>query len=191
MTVLLNHKPIDATGGWNISFEFRGDCAVTSTASFWKSIFGGIYSTCRVEAQSFATSRPDQWLVSPTKAMVVPVMRSAQRDREFVADLASHRAGLSESQMVGVSGGFCRKLIALLRSRPMAALPLRNCSKLSVQRMRGGTFFRLCAQAHGKITPNRARQPRDLHHLYGLVDICQGICYKIAMSERHVKLFKN
>jgi len=38
------------------------------------------------------------------KAMVVPVMRSAQRDREFVADLASHRAGLSESQMVGVSG---------------------------------------------------------------------------------------
>ncbi len=38
------------------------------------------------------------------KAMVVPVMRSTQRDREFVADLASHRAGLSESQMVGVSG---------------------------------------------------------------------------------------
>jgi len=36
--------------------------------------------------------------------MVVPVMRSAQRDREFVADLASHRAELSESQMVGVSG---------------------------------------------------------------------------------------
>ena len=36
--------------------------------------------------------------------MVVPVMRSTQRDREFVADLASHRAGLGEPQMVGVSG---------------------------------------------------------------------------------------
>jgi hypothetical protein len=36
--------------------------------------------------------------------MVVPVMRSAQRYREFIADLASHRAGLSEPQMVGVSG---------------------------------------------------------------------------------------
>ena len=37
-------------------------------------------------------------------AMVFPVMSSAQRDREFVADLASHRARLSEPQMVGVSG---------------------------------------------------------------------------------------
>jgi len=32
--------------------------------------------------------------------MVVPVMRSAQGDREFVADLAPHRARLSEPQMV-------------------------------------------------------------------------------------------
>src|ERR1700736_3454249 len=38
------------------------------------------------------------------KAVVVPVMRSAQRYGEFVADLASHRAGLRESKMVGVSG---------------------------------------------------------------------------------------
>ncbi len=37
------------------------------------------------------------------KAMVVPVVSSTQRDREFVADLASHRARLSEPQMVGVS----------------------------------------------------------------------------------------
>ncbi len=51
--------------------------------------------------------------------------------------------------------------------------------------MRGGTFFRLCAQAHDdESTPNRARQ-------YPHIDICQGICHKIAMSERHVKLFKN
>jgi len=32
--------------------------------------------------------------------------------------------------------------------RQMAALPLRNGSKLSVQRRRDGTFFRLCTQAH-------------------------------------------
>ena len=31
-------------------------------------------------------------------------MGSAQRHRELVADLASHRAGLGEPQMVGVSG---------------------------------------------------------------------------------------
>src|SRR5712691_7290852 len=36
--------------------------------------------------------------------MVVPVMGSTEWYRELVADLASHRAGLSESQMVGVSG---------------------------------------------------------------------------------------
>ena len=36
------------------------------------------------------------------KAMVVPVMGSAQRYGELVADLAFHRAGLSKSQMVGV-----------------------------------------------------------------------------------------
>ena len=36
--------------------------------------------------------------------MDVPVMRSAQRYREFVADLESHRARLGESQMVGVGG---------------------------------------------------------------------------------------
>jgi hypothetical protein len=36
--------------------------------------------------------------------MIVPVMRSAQRYCEFVADLASHRARLREPQMVGVSG---------------------------------------------------------------------------------------
>ena len=35
--------------------------------------------------------------------MVVPVMRSAQRYGELVADLASHCAGLSEPKMVGVS----------------------------------------------------------------------------------------
>ena len=47
-------------------------------------------------------STPPGLLIS--EAMVVPVMRSAQRYGEFVADLASHRAGLSEPQMVGVSG---------------------------------------------------------------------------------------
>src|SRR5216684_3633903 len=36
--------------------------------------------------------------------MVVAVMRSAQRHRELVADLAPHRARLSEPQMVGVRG---------------------------------------------------------------------------------------
>ena len=39
-----------------------------------------------------------------TKAMVVPVMGPAQRYGEFVADLAPHRAGLSEAQMVRVCG---------------------------------------------------------------------------------------
>ena len=37
-------------------------------------------------------------------AFAVAVMGSAQRHREFIADLAPHRAGLSEPQMVGVSG---------------------------------------------------------------------------------------
>ena len=32
-------------------------------------------------------------------------MRSAKRHGEFVADLASHRPGLGEPQMVGISGG--------------------------------------------------------------------------------------
>jgi hypothetical protein len=36
--------------------------------------------------------------------MVVPVMRSAQWYREFVADLAPHRTGLGKSKMVRVSG---------------------------------------------------------------------------------------
>jgi hypothetical protein len=36
--------------------------------------------------------------------MVIPVMRSAKRHRELVADLTPHRAGLSEPQMVGVGG---------------------------------------------------------------------------------------
>ena len=36
--------------------------------------------------------------------MIVAVMSPAQRDRELVADLASHRARLGEPKMVGVSG---------------------------------------------------------------------------------------
>ena len=36
--------------------------------------------------------------------MIVAVMRSAQGHREFVADLASHRARLGEPQVVSVSG---------------------------------------------------------------------------------------
>jgi glycerol dehydrogenase-like iron-containing ADH family enzyme len=36
--------------------------------------------------------------------MVVAVMGSAQRHRELVAHLSSHRAKLSEPQVVGVSG---------------------------------------------------------------------------------------
>ena len=36
--------------------------------------------------------------------MVVPVMRSAKRYRELVADLAPHRPGLGELEMVGVNG---------------------------------------------------------------------------------------
>ena len=46
--------------------------------------------------------------------------------------------------------------------------------------MWGGTFFRLCAQGHCESTwPGIA--PLHAHHF---------ICYKMAMSERHVKLFK-
>ncbi len=73
----------------------------------------------------------------------------------------------------------------------MDALPLRNGSKLSIQQMQGGTFFRFCAQLYGEITPNRARQCL-LYALFGLMlDICHGICHMKAMTERHVKLFKN
>jgi len=36
--------------------------------------------------------------------MVIPVMGSAQRYGELVADLSSYRARLSETQMVGVGG---------------------------------------------------------------------------------------
>ena len=41
---------------------------------------------------------------SSPKLMVVTVMGSAQRYRELIADLESHRAGLGEPQMVGVGG---------------------------------------------------------------------------------------
>src|SRR5580693_6420604 len=37
-----------------------------------------------------------------TEAMIVPVMRSAKRHGEFVPDLASQRAGLSEPQVVSI-----------------------------------------------------------------------------------------
>jgi hypothetical protein len=164
MTVLLNHRPYRRYRRLEhivrISGRLRGHVhSFVLEIDFWRHLFDlprRSPELPRHPDRINGLSPPPGGLVA--KAMVVPVKRSAQRDREFVADLASHRAGLSESQMVGVSGGFCRKLIALLRSRPMAALPLRNGSKLSVQRMRGGTFFRLCAQAHGKSTPNRARQ---------------------------------
>src|SRR5665213_2899313 len=38
-----------------------------------------------------------------SEAVVVPVVGSAQGDREFVADLAPQRAGLGEPQMMGIS----------------------------------------------------------------------------------------
>src|SRR6202051_1897857 len=47
-------------------------------------------------------SRPPCDFVS--EAMDVTVMGSAQRYREFIADLESHCPRLSEAQMVGVSG---------------------------------------------------------------------------------------
>src|SRR6266853_6820026 len=54
-----------------------------------------------------------------SEAVVVAVMASAQRHRELVAHLASHRAELGEPQMVGVGGlrsdrggFFCIKLFA-------------------------------------------------------------------------------
>jgi len=37
-----------------------------------------------------------------TEAVIVSVMGPTERDRELVADLASHRAGLSESKVMGV-----------------------------------------------------------------------------------------
>ena len=49
--------------------------------------------------------------------------------------------------------------------------------------MRGGTLFRF--------TQGTAKAPSDGLGSARSVDICHGICHKIAMSERHVKLFKN
>jgi hypothetical protein len=62
-----------------------------------------------VEAQSFRDlDRIDRCRTPPGLFVAVPmnvaVMRSAQRRREFIADLAPHRAGLRKPQMVGVSG---------------------------------------------------------------------------------------
>ena len=55
------------------------------------------------------TSRRDQWLVDPTRrprrqSDGCPCDAFCIGHREFVADLASHCAGLGEPQMVGVSG---------------------------------------------------------------------------------------
>ena len=57
----------------------------------------------------FATGRIDTLRshqdTSSPNLMVFLVMVSAQRYREFVADLTPHRSGLGESQMVGVTRG--------------------------------------------------------------------------------------
>jgi hypothetical protein len=103
MPVLLNHRPYGRYRRLEhivrISGRLRGHVhSFVLEIDFWRHLFDLPRHPDRING----LSPPPGGLVA--KAMVVPVMRSAQRDREFVADFASHRAGLSESQMVGVSG---------------------------------------------------------------------------------------
>jgi hypothetical protein len=58
------------------------------------------------------------------KAMVVPVVSSTERYGEFVADLASERAGLREPRMVGVRGASAANQTRLrCNERPALACP--------------------------------------------------------------------
>src|SRR6266581_9676150 len=75
------------------------------------------------------------------------------------------------------------KIATGLKPRPA---PAKTCRDFPA----GG--FVLRTVAHGEKPPNWATQcPYPPSCTVECVDICQGICHKITMSERHVKLFKN
>jgi hypothetical protein len=73
-----------------------------------ETIINDVHSIHRVETQSIRDVAIGSIAILPHQAisspMVVPVMRSTKWDSELVADLAPHRPGLGEPQMVGVSG---------------------------------------------------------------------------------------
>ena len=84
-------------------------------------------------------------------------MRPAERDREFIADLAPHRAGLSEPKMVGVSGASAANQ-ARLRCNELEmafiAMPTRLADReLAFLDFGGGSVgLKMCRSWHGTIS---------------------------------------
>src|ERR1700737_1459710 len=118
MTVLLNFR-FDATGDSN---RFPGSIHSFVRAHYGRLSFDLPSRDPELPRDLYGVDRrtsPPGLLVA--KAMVVPVMGSTERYRELVADLASHRAVLGESQMVGVG-----------RASPANQTRLR-CNKLEVR----------------------------------------------------------
>ena len=100
MAILLNLR-FDAARDWN---RLRGSIhSFVRESIFWRFLFDAPGRNpelpCRPDGIDSLLAPPGLLVA---KAMVVPVMGSTERYGELVADLASHRAGLGEPQMVGV-----------------------------------------------------------------------------------------
>src|SRR5712664_3012596 len=101
MAIFLNLR-FDATGDWN---RLRGSIPSFVRAHYGRLSFDLPRRDPELPRDLYGVDRrrtPPGLLVAV--AMIVAVMRSTQRYREFIADLAPHRAGLGEAQMVGVGG---------------------------------------------------------------------------------------
>jgi len=100
MAILLNLR-FDATGDWN---RLRGSIHSFVRESIWRFLFDAPGRNpelpCRPDGIDSLLAPPGLLVA---KAMVVPVMGSAQRYGEFIADLESHGAWLGEPQMVRIS----------------------------------------------------------------------------------------
>jgi hypothetical protein len=97
--------------------------------------------------------------------MVVAVMASAQGYRELVAHLASHRAGLREPQVVGISGASAADQTRLRRHEfemGFIAMPTRLADrKLAFLDFGGRSIgLRLRRRRHGIIGDDRHRGDR-------------------------------
>src|SRR5450631_3131208 len=184
MPVLLNHRPYRRYRRLEhivrISGRLRGHVnSFVLQIDFWRHLFDlprRSPELPRHPDRINGLSPPPGGLVA--KAMIVPVMGPAERDREFVADFASHRAGLSESQMVGVSG--------LLPQTDRALTIAPDGGTTSEQR------FKAIGNACGAERPfavalrRTAKSPQSGHAVPATCtsytacyfDICRGICYK-------------
>src|ERR1700730_4037651 len=99
MAILLKFGAIDAIGGAN---RLR-----PVIHSFVKQ-FRSFDTPCRNPEHARRSKRVDSPSLPPgdfvSDAVEVAVVNSAQRYREFIADLAPHRTGLGKLEMVGIGG---------------------------------------------------------------------------------------